>query len=71
MDHRALVGFLVDRALLPGVAHELPARVAGRGGDTLVVVADAGVDRQRGAQAEALIQLVEAPEADAHAVFVP
>ena len=71
VDHAGLVLLLVDRTLLPAVAHELPAGVLAGGGDARVVDRHARVDRQRRADAEALVQRVEAPEADAHAVLVP
>ena len=40
-------------------------------GDALVILADPGVDRQRRADAEAAVQVEEAPDADPHPVFVP
>ena len=70
-DHAALVLDLVDRALVPGMPHELPAAVLGLPRDALVVVAHARVDRQRRADAVLLVEVEEAPHADAHAVLVP
>ena len=71
MDHAALVRLLVDRALLPGMAHELPPGVPGGGGHPFVVVADARVDGERRADAQPPEHFMETPEADAHPVFVP
>ena len=70
-DHRGLVRLLVDRALLVGVAHELPAGVLRLLGDARIVLAHARIDRERRADAEPREQIEEAPHADAHAVFVP
>ena len=71
VDHRRLIVVLVDRQLVVGVAHELPAVLLGLLGDARIVLADAGVGGERGLDAEALEQFVEAPAADPHAVFVP
>jgi hypothetical protein len=62
---------LVDRHLLEGMAHRLPAGIAGLPGDALVVEANASVDRQGRVDAEALVEVEETPDADAHAVLVP
>src|SRR6185312_9014983 len=70
-DHRSLVFVLVDRLLVIGVAHELPAVLLGLLGDARIILANAGVGRQRRLDADALEQFVEAPAADPHAVFVP
>ena len=40
-------------------------------GDAGVVLAGAGIDGERGLEAEPRVQIEEAPAADAHAVFVP
>ena len=45
VDHRLLVLDLVDRHLLPGMAHEFPAGLARRPRDPLVILADPGIDR--------------------------
>jgi hypothetical protein len=62
---------MVHRPLLEGVAHELPPGFVGGAGDPFVILADARVDRQRRPNAEPAEQLEEAPDADAHTVFVP
>ncbi len=71
LDHRALVVDPVDRHLLVGVAHELPAGVAALAGDALVILADPRVDRHGRTDAEPAVQVEKAPHADPHAVFVP
>ena len=71
VDHRRLVFVLVDRQLVVGVAHELPAVLLGLLGDARIVLADAGVGGERRLDAEAGEQFVEPPGADPHAVFVP
>ena len=48
LDHRLLVLDQMNRALLIGVAHELPAGVMRRARDPLVILADAGIDREGG-----------------------
>src|SRR5262249_7329056 len=63
--------FVVDRALLVAVAHELPAGVLARLRDARVIDAHSRVDRDGGLYLELLVEGVEAPEADAHAVLVP
>ena len=70
-DHRGLIRLLVDRALLVGMAHELPAGVLRLLRDARVVLADARIDRERRADVQPREQVEEAPHADAHAVFVP
>ena len=51
LDHRLLIRLGVDRALLVGMAHEFPAVGARLFGDTRIVLADAGIERQRRADA--------------------
>jgi hypothetical protein len=70
-DHRTLILDLVDRHLVVGVAHELPAEPLSFLRDPRVVLAGAGIDREGRLDAEPLVELEEAPGADAHAVFVP
>src|SRR5262249_45834983 len=57
--------------LLVAVAHELPAGVLARLRHARVIDADARVERERRADLQPLVERVEAPEADAHAVLVP
>src|SRR6202007_2576664 len=71
LDHRLLIRFGMDRPLLVGMTHEFPGVGTRLFGDARIVLADASVDRERRANAQALEQLEEAPHADAHAVFVP
>ena len=66
-----LVLDLVDRHLVVGVAHELPAGRFASSATRGVVLADARIDRERRPDAEPLVELEEAPAADPHAVFVP
>ena len=62
----ACVGPLVVR-----MAHELPAAVARRARDALVVDAHARVDRERRLDVEAVERFFQPPEPDAIAVLVP
>ncbi len=71
VDHAALILVLVDRHLVVGVAHELPAKPPALLGDARVVLAGARVDGERRPDAEPLVELEEPPCADPHAVFVP
>src|ERR1700730_5465052 len=61
----------MDWTLLVGMAHEFPAVGTRLFGDARIVLANASIERQRRANAQALEQLEEAPEADPHPVFVP
>src|SRR5262245_21598811 len=54
LDHGSLVRLLMNGALLIGVAHELPAGALGLLRHSRIVLADAGVHRQRGPDAETL-----------------
>src|ERR1700722_2983972 len=61
----------MDWTLLVGMAHEFPAVGTRLFGDARIVLANASIERQRRANAQALEQLEEAPDADPHPVFVP
>ena len=67
----ALVFVLVDRHLVVGVAHELPAFAPRLLRDAGIVLADARIDGERRPDALLPKQIEEAPDPDPHAVFVP
>src|SRR5204862_3649429 len=70
-DRSALVLDVMHRPLHEAVAHELPSGVERCLRNARIAATDRAVDRKRRLNAELLQYLAEAPEADAHAVFVP
>src|SRR5262249_10671803 len=70
-NHRALIIDLVDWPLLVGMTHKLPTRIARLLCNPRIVFDNAGIDRYSRADARALDQLEEPPDADPHAVLVP
>ena len=71
VDHAGLVVVLVDRHLVVGVAHELPAVALGLFGDARIVLANARVGGERRPDRKSCEQVEETPRAHPHAVFVP
>ncbi len=71
VDHLRLILDLVDRHLIIGVAHELPAEALSFFGDARVVLAGAGVDGESRPNPQPFIEIEEAPGAHPHPVFVP
>src|SRR5215831_16911598 len=63
-NHCALVIDLVDRPLLVGMTHKLPTCIARLFCNPRIVFDNTGIDRQGRADAKALEQLEEAPDAD-------
>src|SRR5258708_31479673 len=61
----------MNRHLVVGVAHELPAQALGLLGDTRIVLAGARIDGEGWPDSEPLVELEKAPGTDPHAVFVP
>ena len=71
LDHGFLVFDFVDGHLLIGMAHEFPVRLQAGLRHAGVVHGDTGVDRKRRTDPERVVELLETPEAHAHAVLVP
>ena len=70
-DVGPLVGNLLHVFLAEAVADELPRALVRRARDRLVGMDGAAIDRQRGANVEAIDHFQHSPESDAIAVFVP
>src|SRR5262249_17772757 len=71
LDHRWLIVQLVHRHLIVGMGHEFPPRITRLFGDPSIILANPRIDGEGGANAQAVEELEETPNADAHAVFVP